>query len=400
MGVNITYMGTKRELVSLVSSAVECSRDGILLDAFSGMCSLGEEIGTKRHIWSNDAQYFASEVAYALFVGREAPISALSASEAIFPAYSTHQAKLSNIFEDPLKLEAECQASSDFDRFDAVFQGVDAALRRQAQCLIGKKYVLFSRLYPNSYVGAAQAIEIDSIVCSIMKAVHRGTISADQRRWLLIALGRAILKSSSTTGHFAQFLRPKRSSYRTFINQRRRRIWEEWLESIDLLSPVGTASWRSQNRVFNEDSLTLIRRIKRRRVRPSVVYADPPYTDDQYSRFYHLFETLLRYDYPQVSGKGRYRRNRFQTPFSLRSNVASAFHGFVRGVAEAGADLILSYPSNGLLLETGENPLAIMCKYFPQADRIAGIPHKHSTMGASKGKVADSVTEFVYMAKQ
>jgi adenine-specific DNA-methyltransferase len=393
-------MGTKRELVSIVSSAVKCSREGILLDAFSGMCSLGEEIGTKRQIWNNDTQYFASEVAHALFVGQEAPISALSASEAVFPAFSTHQASLSNILDGPLNLEAEYQASPDFDGFDRAFQRVDTSLKRQAKRLIGKKYVLFSRLYPNSYVGAAQAVEIDSIVCSIMKEVHRGTLSTDQRRWLLIALGRAILKCSTTTGHFAQFLQPKRSSYRTFVNQRSRRIWEAWLESIDLLSAVGTAPWRSQNRVFNEDSLTLIKRFKKRRVRPTVVYADPPYTDDQYSRFYHLLETLLMYDYPQLSGKGRYRRKRFQTPFSLRSSVASAFHGLIRGVAEAGADLILSYPSNGLLLETGENPLAIMRKYFPQADCYARTPHKHSTMGASKGLVVDSVTEFIYMAKQ
>jgi adenine-specific DNA-methyltransferase len=135
-------------------------------------------------------------------------------------------------------------------------------------------------------------------------------------------------------------------------------------------------------------------------VRPSVVYADPPYTDDQYSRFYHLFETLLMYDYPKVSGKGLYRRRRFQTPFSLRSRVASAFDGFVKTVAEVGADLILSYPSNGLLVEAGENPLAILRKHFPKADCYMALPHRHSTMGASKGPVVGCVTEFIYMAKR
>lgn len=400
MGVNITYMGTKRELVSLVSSAVKCSKDGILLDAFSGMCSLGEEIGTERQIWSNDAQHFASEVAHALFVGREAPVSALSAAERLFPAYSIHQSTLSKLLAGPLNLEAEYMASTDFDQFDRAYQRVDAALKKAAKGLIGKKYSLFSRIYPNTYVGAAQAIEIDSIACSIMKAVHNGTVSLDQKRWLLIALGRAILKCSSTTGHFAQFLQPKRSSYRTFANQRRRRVWEEWLESIDLLSPVGTASWRSHNKAFNEDSLTLIKRFRRRRVRPSVVYADPPYTDDQYSRFYHLFETLLMYDYPKVSGKGLYRRRRFQTSFSLRSTVASAFDEFVQAVSKMGADLILSYPSNGLLVETGGNPLAILRKHFPKAGCYMALAHEHSTMGASKGPVVGCVTEFIYMAKQ
>jgi adenine-specific DNA-methyltransferase len=125
-------MGTKRELVSLVSSAVKCSKDGILLDAFSGMCSLGEEIGTERQIWSNDAQHFASEVAHALFVGREAPVSALSAAERLFPAYSIHQSTLSKLLAGPLNLEAEYMASTDFDQFDRAYQRVDAALKKAA----------------------------------------------------------------------------------------------------------------------------------------------------------------------------------------------------------------------------------------------------------------------------
>jgi adenine-specific DNA-methyltransferase len=186
VGVNITYMGTKRELVSLVSSAVKCSKDGILLDAFSGMCSLGEEVGTERQIWSNDAQHFASEVAHALFVGREAPVSALSAAEALFPAYSIHQSILSKLLAGPLDLEVEYLDSLDFDHFDRTYQKVDAALNRAARGLVGKKYSLFSRIYPNTYVGAAQTIEIDSIACAIMKAVHAGIISIKSAGFLLL----------------------------------------------------------------------------------------------------------------------------------------------------------------------------------------------------------------------
>jgi len=364
------------------------------------MCSVGEEIGTERQIWSNDAQFFASEVAHALFVSREAPLSALSAAVIAFPAFRDHQNGLSTLLKRPLELEGESQASIDFQHFEATQKKLSSSLNRGAESLKGKKHSLFSRIYPNTYIGVAQAIEIDSIVQSIGKAVRDGTLSADQRRWLQIALGRAILKCSSTTGHFAQFLRPKHGSFRTFLAQRRRRIWEEWLESIELLCPVGTASWRIQNRVFNEDALSLIRRLRRMRVRPSVIYADPPYTDDQYSRFYHLLETLLIYDYPRVSGNGLYRRNRFQTSFSLRSKVTSAFRDFVSGVRGVGADLILSYPSNGLLLEAGNNPLSILREYFPHADCYMAVPHKHSTLGGSKGHVVDSVTEFIYMAKQ
>jgi adenine-specific DNA-methyltransferase len=364
------------------------------------MCSVGEEIGTVRQIWSNDAQHFASEVAHAIFVSREAPLSALSASDILFRGYSDHQVKLSLLLDDCVRQEVECGAAPDFEHFSGAHKKLGETLETRSVGLIGKNYVLFSRMYANSYIGTAQAIEIDSIVYSISRAVRTGAISLDQKRWLYIALGRAILKCSTTTGHFAQFLRPKPGSYRTFLRQRRRRIWNEWLESVELLSPVGSASWRVKNRVFNEDALTLVKRLRRMPIRPSVIYADPPYTDDQYSRFYHLLETLLMYDYPKVSGKGRYRSKRFQTAFSLRSQVAAAFHGLIRGVADSGADLILSYPSNGLLLETGENPLSILREHFSRADCYMAVSHKHSTLGGSKGEVVGSVTEFIYMAKQ
>jgi len=400
LGVGITYMGTKRELASSVLSAVRTAKDGVFLDAFSGMCAIGEEIGTERQVWSNDAQYFASEVANALFVSCEAPLSTLSAAELLYPEFSKHESRLSQAFERSLELENECKDSREFDLFAHVYQKLGATLATERQNLDRMQYVLFSRLYPNTYIGTAQAIEIDAIIRSINKASRRSLISNDQRRWLLIALGRSILKCSSTTGHFAQFLQPKVGSYRRFIEQRKKRIWEEWLKSIDLLSPVGTAPWRFKNRVFNEDSLMLVKRLKKKRIRPRVVYADPPYTDDQYSRFYHLLETLLKYDYPHVSGKGRYRGNRFHTPFSLRSKVKVAFQEFVGGVAAMGSDLVLSYPSNGLLVEVGEDPLVILREHFPKANCYHAISHKHSTMGASKGSVVGSVTEFIYLATQ
>ena len=45
MGINITYMGTKRSLAPAVSEVIADAQRGILLDAFSGMCSVGEAVG-------------------------------------------------------------------------------------------------------------------------------------------------------------------------------------------------------------------------------------------------------------------------------------------------------------------------------------------------------------------
>ena len=83
--------------------------------------------------------------------------------------------------------------------------------------------------------------------------------------------------------------------------------------------PIGSAGWRSRNRVFAQDANSLLAELCHLPDRPAVIYADPPYTDDQYSRYYHLYETLLYYDYPEALGTGRYRPDRFRSQYSLKT---------------------------------------------------------------------------------
>ncbi|MDE0518075.1 MAG: Dam family site-specific DNA-(adenine-N6)-methyltransferase [Bdellovibrionales bacterium] len=49
--------------------------------------------------------------------------------------------------------------------------------------------------------------------------------------------------------------------------------------------------------IFREDTNSLVKKIK-----PDVVYIDPPYNSRQYSRFYHILETLTKWDNPKLYG--------------------------------------------------------------------------------------------------
>lgn len=391
-------MGTKRDLAARVQTAVRSARPGIFLDAFSGMCSVGERIGIERQVWSNDTQIFASQVAHALFVSKEEPMQALTASELFFPQFWAHLSVLSQPLEKSLATEKRYITSDSFQCTATNYRYISNLLRKDYAGLPSNKYSLFTLIYADSYVGIKQAIEIDSLIAAIDHAHTRLSISEDQRRWLLLALGGSILKCACTTGHFAQFLEPNENSYRFFSKQRKRSIWETWLQSIEHLSAVGDEKWRSNNQSFNEDSITLLSRLACAKNRPAVIYADPPYTDDQYSRFYHLLETLMLYDFPEVSGKGRYRTGRYTTPFSLKSKVVTAFDNLAAASAATGADMVLSYPSNGLLYETGLNPKIVLKKHFRKVECRYAIPHSHSTMGGSKGYAKEIVTEHIYMA--
>ena len=85
----------------------------------------------------------------------------------------------------------------------------------------------------------------------------------------------------------------------------------------------------------------------------SVIYADPPYTRDHYSRFYHVLETICLRDNPSIShisinGKesltrGIYRNDRHQSPFSIKSRAPQAFENMFQKAQNLEANLILSY---------------------------------------------------------
>jgi adenine-specific DNA-methyltransferase len=263
----------------------------------------------------------------------------------------------------------------------------------------GLPYCLFSTMYTGGYFGAKQAVDIDSLRYSFDRLREEKVISQDQQRWFLVALCKAMFPVAFTTGHFAQYLDVKSSTLSRFLAVRRRDVVAEWVSALAELQPVGSRSWRAKNKVFNTEAVKLLRLLKTRKKVPSVVYADPPYSADHYSRYYHLLETLIAYDYPDVSGKGQYRPDRFVSEFSLQSKVANAFDGLAQSASELGADFVLNYPENGLLRDARESVLTILQKYFRYVEVAAAVPHRHSTLGASNGIEKAPVTELIFYAR-
>ena len=85
----------------------------------------------------------------------------------------------------------------------------------------------------------------------------------------------------------------------------------------------------------------------------SVVYADPPYTRDHYSRFYHVLETMCLRDNPSISvmrkagmsipSRGLYREDRHQSPFCIKSEAPKAFADLFSLAGRHNLPIVLSY---------------------------------------------------------
>ena len=389
----ISYMGTKHNLAPAVLGVIETCQPGRVLDAFAGMGSVAESLAGKRHVWTNDIQHFAHLASACRLADEYGPVSARSLGAATRPLFEQNLKQLKEQNAEAIRLTRKALKTNDYTSFRTHFDRAQAILPRTED-----SYGCFTRAYSHGYFSIEQCAQIDSIRFALEMLKGRGSLTARQFDWAILALGGAILRIANTTGHFAQFLKPNAGNLKRVIKQFQREVWSEWLTSIRRLKPVGAPAWRRNNIATRSDSTSLLRSRDYSRL-VKVVYCDPPYTDDQYSRYYHVWETLALYDYPVTTGQGRYRADRYTTTFSLVSKVVEAFRTLIAEVASSGADIVLSYPSNGVLHAAGASPLDLMLEIYPDAKIVVETRHSHSTMGASKGSAKSEVIERIYLGR-
>lgn len=71
---------------------------------------------------------------------------------------------------------------------------------------------------------------------------------------------------------------------------------KESVEDNFFMRPIDPVEVKSAS-IFREDANSLAKRIQ-----TDIVYIDPPYNSRQYSRFYHVLETLTKWDKPKLHG--------------------------------------------------------------------------------------------------
>jgi adenine-specific DNA-methyltransferase len=221
---------------------------------------------------------------------------------------------------------------------------------------------LVTAYWANVYFGLRQAIEIDSLSAAIQE-VSGGPAEESRRVHYLSALLHAASVSTSGTSHFAQPRHLTKTSELAAMARRRGRSVLETFAGMStrILAAVLETPHAKGNRAFRGDWAALLAPERKLPSAPDLIYFDPPYTADNYSRFYHVLDVLARYDYPPLekdaSGKpvrGRYPaiETRFQSGFTRAAGVEDEFRRVIAASAATGAKLVISYSSpTGLLLK-------------------------------------------------
>ncbi len=242
---------------------------------------------------------------------------------------------------------------------------------------------LITSYYANVYYGIRQAIDLDSLRAAIDDLGDPGPLPERKRIHYLSALIHAASVTTSGTSHFAQPRQLRKDSELLAMARRRRldvlKTFREFSEEI--AQAVASTELHRKNRCLCADYRRLLEDASKGplwipEVRADLIYMDPPYTADNYSRFYHVLEALACYDYPPLQRNaqgrvtaGRYPEiaNRFQSAFCRPRTVEGEFERIITASANSGSKLVISYGSpNGLLLKVyrkkhgGKDPVGLL----------------------------------------
>ena len=209
---------------------------------------------------------------------------------------------------------------------------------------------LSTRYFGGLYFSYHQAIQLDSILEEISNSLDKNKMT------LMASLLSTVSESVNTVGkQFAQPIQPRTTEGYPKPNLHKRiekdraipifETYQKWLDQY-ISIPLSSHNHTILNCDFKDALLQLSPRVK-------TIYADPPYTRDHYSRFYHVLETISLRDLPTISknkigdkiklSRALYREKRHQSPFCIKSQAEESFNFLFKKSSELKTNLILSY---------------------------------------------------------
>lgn len=357
----IHYIGNKSRYLSAIEQAIDSvARPGaVACDLFSGTAVVARRLAQKRPVVSADVQAYSQVLARALT--RPTHLSERDRSALLAVANEWLATKRAE-FDQLLAFEAramESASSSPADLAALVERGSFAVpdrgaaqldeLKEQVRGRVRPSDATLSWYYGGTYFSFAQALELDAL-CHAAWAVGDGM----RDDTIVAAVMGAASDAVSTVGnHFAQPTQPrsrdgslKRSWVASVVRRRQYPVLEGFCRWIDRYGALCEAPFPC-TAIQSEFESTLSA------LGPDVgvIYADPPYTRDHYSRFYHVLETIALDDDPGVTrahgsdepSRGLYRTERHQSPFSIRTQAAGAFRHLMAEAKRLDVPLVLSY---------------------------------------------------------
>ncbi len=428
----IHYLGSKLRVLTAIEQAIDelDPSGGPVCDLFSGSATVSRYLSRRRKVMAVDVQEYARVLAEAVLNGD--PSWSVQSMDAALT--EDGRGKLLRDAVDPLikfeskaaldaargEIEPLCElleignlASFDRDVFPRDPQLAKAVRESKAKIealgLPGRDTVCV-RHFGGQYFSYAQAAELDALA----------DLARDRKSSVLLAaaLSTASHLVNSIGKQFAQPIKPRDKSgapkhhvVKKIIAERRLSAWSVFIDYLRRYEELSVT--RRDHVAVRADFREALANPP---FRPSVVYADPPYTRDHYSRFYHTLETIALGDDPSITksnlgggdiqSRGGYREGRHQSPFCIKSQAPAAFAALFAGVASLRVPLVLSYSGYDPSLEARPRVMAldavieIAHQYFKevQVKQLMNLEHMKLNT-TSLNKAAKGTTEVLLLCR-
>lgn len=352
----VQYLGSKLRAVDAIVEAVDGLRPGAFWDAFAGSSVVSQAAANAGlSVFATDTQRFSVDFAVAL-LGVGATVDRISDLPQVVDALFGGEHPDGDRWDGLVALEDRLLQIGAYDDLVRLYRDVPQRWRQSSRNQCSSRFAPLTTTFAGTYLSLGQAVALDRARWTLTR--NAGDIDPWTKSAALTALCNAASEAVHSAGkHFAQPMQaalPGADNY-NFVRARSlkdRSISVRVKASLAARQIAARAPADGDHEARPLDVLSVKPdSLKERGV--SVVYADPPYTAQQYSRFYHVLETLAlgeSTDLQTTRGstpKGLYPADRYMSPFCSRRQAPAAFECLVSTASGAGADLVLSYSTTG-----------------------------------------------------
>lgn len=424
----IQYLGSKYKLISTIQTVLDdLVQPGAMIgDLFSGSGVVGHSLARRYEITSVDIQRYAEVLSKGLLEGHPEDIDCVN-QENFWTEFDIIFANIISIFEpllryeenalieakngSPLLLAEIIEHGSIASYMQAESQVTDKILAKRIEATIIRlkkaeytsNELTVSIYFGGSYFSYCQAIALDVLDIVIKKQEEK---KQNVLRAILLSVASEIV---NTVGkQFAQPVKLIKGDGQTqpLLLQR---ACQDRARDVKKTFILWSEKWRNNlhagnknHRVFCKDVIDFVEFDDA----CDIYYADPPYTIDHYSRFYHVLETLMLRDSPNLDRmekygetkimRGIYREGRYQSPFCIPAKAKNAYEKMLSSIGVKGKPLILSYSpydsevGNRPRLLSIEELTTIAKKYFREVYVLDINKHVHRKLNAKLVNVQSS----------
>jgi len=361
-------MGSKRFMLSnglgkLINREIQ--KANRFVDPFSGSAAVVWHVAEKFHkpVLASDLQTYSAALARAV-IGRSIVLDTNDLENKwLAPGIQAFQK--SKLYKEAYELQQR-----------PGYQIRKTVLASRVLCGSRKSVGPLWRAYGGHYFSPYQALAFDYLITTLPKEEPSRSVA-------LASLISAASKCAAAPGHTAQPFQPTKTA--------KKFIYASWrIDPIQVtrLAMKGFAERHAniQGEVRVADAIDIVDEIRQ----GDLVLIDPPYSGVQYSRFYHVLETIARGKCGTVSGKGRYPSlsERPQSKYSNAGESLQELKALMSKLAQKRATVIFTFPkgqcSNGL---SGDKIIAIVEEFFDIAPESRIHEHvvvgKFSTLGGN-----------------